>query len=431
MRRPQATFYSLLVFVLAGCSSGSGSGADDDAPDTSADTADVTTDITADVDDASGDADSDDASDLGAPDGQDTADATDMGDQRLEWSVFDDGPYSVGFRSIELTYTPRGYDEDRSLRASIWYPTDASSGSPARYQGLFSRNEVFTDAEPSDGGPFPLFVFSHGNMSFAEQNFFTTEFLASHGWVVIAPDHAGNSTFDGVDDRDDIALLRPLDITAVLDAIYGLPEGDVLVGALTDEVVLSGHSYGGYTTLAVAGTGFDVDAFVNACEGTARDSEFCEVLQNPDRLQLLRDGFLDERVDLAIPLTPGIQEYFGDGPADIDIPVLVMTGALDLTLPNSTQGDPIWEALDGDDDVRLDFVNAGHFTFSNMCDTLPGFIEDDGCGDGFIDAPLAQELINAYTLGFARYHLWDDESVAGLIQGTETPAPDEIEFSTH
>ncbi|MFT6400014.1 MAG: hypothetical protein ACJAYU_004784 [Bradymonadia bacterium] len=103
-----------------------------------------------------------------------------------------------------------------------------------------------------------------------------------------------------------------------------------------------------------------------------------------------------------------------------------MTGGRDATLPNSEEGGPIWDALDGPEDIRLDFIEAGHFTFSNMCDTLPGLIDGDGCGDGFLNPERALDLINRYALAFARAQLWaHPESIEILADA----APPELVLS--
>ena len=38
---------------------------------------------------------------------------------------------SVGFRTDELTYTPIGHEEPRTLPVSFWYPSNETEGTPA------------------------------------------------------------------------------------------------------------------------------------------------------------------------------------------------------------------------------------------------------------------------------------------------------------
>ena len=124
----------------------------------------------------------------------------------------------------------------------------------------------------------PVMVFSHGNSSLAEQSYYLTEYFASHGWVVIAPNHTHNTVSDSPGAINyHSALTRPQDITAVLDWLDAVPQDHFLHGRTTDQIVLSGHSFGGYTTLASAGATFAVDSLIERCERQEIDARLCEV----------------------------------------------------------------------------------------------------------------------------------------------------------
>jgi predicted dienelactone hydrolase len=354
-----------------------------------------------------------------SPDAGTDADDDAGDDAPVYYSVFERGPYNVGHRRWDITYDAE-LEPDRTIKLSVWYPTEDTEGVPGEYLVNTARMEVFGNASVAIEDKAPLLVFSHGNSSMAEQSYFMTEFWASHGWVVVAPYHTGNTIFD---DRESINLrsgpIRPQDITATLDAMYDLPDDDPLAGKLSDDVVMSGHSFGGFTTLANSGAGFAVDAMIELCSGQDAPTE-CDLLERDGVEDLFRRGFLDERIDVAIPQAPGGYFAFEDGLADIEIPTMLMTGGSDHTLLPSQEGDPIWQELDGRH-VRVDIRAAGHFTFSNMCDLLPGLpqVADDGCGDQNIDPAHAHEIINAYSLAFARYQLQHDEKVVPVLDGAD------------
>ncbi len=346
--------------------------------------------------------------------GETTGDETTTGEDELP-PADEVGPYSVGYRTMDVTYTPEGFTDPRTIKVAIWYPTEASSGDAAVYFDLVTREDVLLEATPA-AGPHPVLAFSHGNGGVAEQSYFMTERFASHGWVVVAPDHTGNTLVDFDESLlADIVVLRPLDMSAMLDDVYALPAGDPLAGQLSDDLVVSGHSFGGYTTLALAGGKFDVDSLVSDCEidpmGLA-----CESL-TPARIEQLDAGFADPRVDVAIPLTPGAIFLFGeDGLGEVDVPTMLMTSVLDETTPDADDGDPAWSSLDGPEDLRIEFLTGGHYTFSVACEL--GLIEGDGCGDDFIDPVEAYDVINHYALAFARDKLWGDASVSEVLDGT-------------
>ena len=69
-------------------------------------------------------------------------------------------------------------------------------------------------------GPYPLVVFSHGAYGVRFQSVFFTAYLASHGYVVVAPDHPDNCLFDlfvqggySMEEVVNSSFDRPFDIT--------------------------------------------------------------------------------------------------------------------------------------------------------------------------------------------------------------------------
>ena len=367
---------------------------------------------------ADGDEDAGSGEDVGAEGDVQTPDAQD--DRALPdmpWDPTEPGFYRVGYRTEEISYTPPGLDTPRSLRVVIWYPTLDEEGSDATYGGLLPRPGILENAAVALDAPAPVLVFSHGSTSFAEQSFFMTEFFTSHGWIVVAMDHTGNLFRDrGV--PPDIFAKRPQDVSAVIDHVYDLPDGDPLSGLFSDDIALSGHSFGGYTTLAVSGAGFLVETVEVACATGQLSEVFCDYFTSEEIVALFNEGFRDERVKVAMPQAPFGGPVFGAGVADIDIPVLLFTARADRTLPASQDGDPIWDGLDGEDDLRVDIVTAGHFTFSNACGFGLGIGEDDGCGPGFIGPERAFHIVNTYALVFARRHLLGDTDHLDILDGS-------------
>ena len=335
------------------------------------------------------------------------------------------GPWRVGYRTFQVTYTPETFAAPRTLQVSMWYPTADTEGTPANYLGFVDRPELIEGATPLAGSTFPLMLFSHGNSGIEVQNWFQTELLASHGWVVVAPRHTGNSLLDFDQSLMTIMwILRPLDIQATLDHVLALPAGDTLSGRFDDRIAMAGHSFGGYTTLAVGGARIDVDAVDAAC---AQDPGQCAEW-TPDRRALAAQGFGDARFRALVPMTPWRVGFIlpPGGTDTITAPTLLMTGALDTTTPNADDGDPIWAGFTAPVHLRADFTDAGHFTFSHACEL--GYPGGNGCGAGFVTPEDAFATIGPLTLAWLRRHVLDDASVQPLLDG-EVPLPAKVVLS--
>lgn len=357
-----------------------------------------------------------DGGDDGAEDGvADTTTAPEPGEP---------GPFRVGYRVESVTYAPADGSPDRTLRLALWYPTDATDGDEVLYGGLLPADGVLGDVPLTEAeAPRPVVVFSHGNTSFAEQSHFLTTFLASHGFVVAAPDHTGN-TFTDRDTTPEIFHYRPLDVGAVIDHLEALEAPHFLAARLGDGVALTGHSFGGYSTLAAAGATWDVDSVLAYCETEALPLGACEMLGENEALY--RSGFGHPSVRVAIPMSPGATLLFGEsGAGDVDAPVLLLTATLDRTTTNDDDGDPTWAALAGDArHLRVDFTAGGHFTFSNACDLPLDATLNDGCGPDFIAPAVAHRIINAYTLAFIERHLLGDEGPDPVLDADPPPYED-------
>jgi predicted dienelactone hydrolase len=174
---------------------------------------------------------------------------------------------------VRTAHVERG---SRGLPVEVWYPaTDEHAGRdvaeatrdtyelipglPATWQN------AVRDAAPR-AGRRPLIAFSHGYGGHRRQSTFLCTHLASHGYVVAAVDHVGNTVLDvlqgilmlqgGGTRPDPRAVLRefiearPADVSCTIDRLL---EGVAGLEHLVDpeRIGMAGHSFGGWTTLAV------------------------------------------------------------------------------------------------------------------------------------------------------------------------------------
>lgn len=319
------------------------------------------------------------------------------------------GPYPVGVRTVTLVDDTRTSTDGgpRTLVTEIWYPAvETARGKPGtsydirelltdeQREMLSDMPEVLLetravrDAEPRrDRGAFPLVLFSHGHSGMRWQSTFYTVALASHGYVVIAPDHEDGTLSDTLRDKlDSVVVLfdkRPADGTFLLDVFTDLPDEDPLAEIIdVERIGVSGHSFGGFTSLRMAA--------------------------------------MDERVKAIVPQTPPSADIAFLGMPKgfvLDKPTMLQIARLDQTLPHEKNGATLWPTLSAPR-IQLDIVQGGHFTYSDLCafdlsewverldlsvglssDDIQGVLSD-GCEAPAPVASVAQPLINHFAIGF-------------------------------
>jgi predicted dienelactone hydrolase len=327
------------------------------------------------------------------------------------------GPFGVGVTTLELVDRSRpvaahgdfpGANE-RPVTTEVWYPAGPSPAS-----------EELRDAPVTSGGPYPLLVFAHGLGSSRNLSTSFTRHLASHGYVVAAPDFPESTTnapggawLGGLNSQ-------PGDVSFVIDSLLDAngAEGGLLAGAVdTERIGLTGHSWGAQTTL----------------------------------LTIFGDQ-RDERIDAAVPISPAGCLLTREAVGDSATPILVIGGSQDLLfrpvnvrraydLANSPRylanligaNHSNFADIGIDDAVALSFVGAGPPPTSGQeAERYEGVI---GCGaDPVADVPTLaperqRELLRAFaTPFFDAYLREDDEALAFLQDGLAALLGPDVRF---
>ncbi|MCM3885783.1 dienelactone hydrolase family protein [Frankia sp. R82] len=178
--------------------------------------------------------------------------------------------------------------------------------------GLVS-NLAVTDAAPASG-PFPLVVFSHGSAGSRVQAATLLEGLASHGYVVAAPDHSGDTLLDAAANQTEaqipMAVDRSRDLSAVLDALTD-PSCQVHDLVRRDQIATVGFSFGGLTSIVSSVGLLDAppDPRVRVSVGlSAATSPLPAALLGANRVPTL---LLGGTRDTSIPLRQNAERAFG------------------------------------------------------------------------------------------------------------------------
>lgn len=312
------------------------------------------------------------------------------------------GPFHVGYRTLPLTYTAPGGVGARTVTVHVWYPTDATSGAhPEPYGGILPDEDSLLDAPPSSpvaGGRYPVHVYSHGHQGFAGTSSFLCRHFASHGWLVVAPDHVGNLLSDAILPRPTwMYFARSTDVTATLDLLAKLPASDPLHGrADTARVLLSGHSFGAHTCWATGGASFDAGKIAADCQADGGAIALGDCASETSAV--FAKGLRDERVVALAPMAGVLhRSLMGDhGHEPVKLPVLALSGGND---PIGAQAQ--FDSCTGCDLTWIELDGACHQSFAlGGCPTL--------------DKSLAFPLISRWVLAFARRHVLGDTAAATL-----------------
>lgn len=314
------------------------------------------------------------------------------------------GDHAVGVTRIEVA-DPSGW---RRLDVEVWYPAAERSTEPAvvyevetmgmtaaRIQSVANAHR---DVAPLHAeGPRPLVVFSHGRGSTRFANASLSEVLASHGYIVAAPDHPGHTMdaeLTGIGDlqRSESAFDRPRDLSRVVDdlAARSSHAGSAFADLVDlSRVAVAGHSFGALAALGSTGAGFDTTRQARECR-EGHDDWRCSAVSvfgaEPYR-------YRDPRFKAALLLAPaGFDLYRADGIAQVDAPTLVVGARLDINNPFDTFAKPTFDALTAPHWL-LDLPQAGHLTPTNVCELIDsvGFVAkafggreaSDGCGNAY------------------------------------------------
>ena len=271
---------------------------------------------------------------------------------------------------------------------------------------------------PKDGkGPFPVIIFSHGLGGSRDGYEYLGRYWAGHGYVSVHVQHAGSDSAvwqgvpaDEVKPALEKAILdpqnirnRPLDVTFAIDQVVKLNQGDATFkGRLDlDHIGTAGHSFGAFTTLAIAG----------------------QVFAKPRGGSL---SWADPRVKAAIAMSPSVprnKNRLDESFSKIKIPCLHMTGTLDDSPVGDTKAADRrlpFDHINGADQFLVTFKEGDHMVFSGR---LPGEAAREK------DA-LFQNLICLGSTAFWDAYLKDDAKAKEWLtdNGFETALNDDGKF---
>ena len=339
------------------------------------------------------------------------------------------GPYPVGLKvmnqydpSRKFPVTPdrpeaHGRQGTRPLQTLIWYPALQSSSRPMTvgdYVGLADTEIHFDtpdqehnkwrrrlkssfdislwavrDAKPVEGR-YPVVIYAPSQSSIAWENADLCEYLASHGYVVLATPSLGPSTRDVTDDLAGIDT-QALDISFLISYSGTLPDTD------SSKVAVVSFSWGGISSLFAA----------------ARDP----------RIQVLAE------MDGSMRYYPGLVASAGDiHPEQLKMPLLFFTANrmnyiedFDAQPPNEKIGRSVLNEWTHGDVTTVNMVGMSHPEFSSMFQRMqnPDIFPGDQVADyGREDANTSYSWVALYMLHFLNAYVEHDAPAMAFLGRT-------------
>jgi predicted dienelactone hydrolase len=318
----------------------------------------------------------------------------------------------------------------RPLATIIWYPAATGSklkapqlGAPELKQFFVSYPLAENAAISGEQKKYPLVVLSHGNTSSALSLDWLGYYLASHGYVVAAVNHHGNTAAEPggpIPQGFGAQWERAKDLSVLIDKMLGDPFFGPHIDA--DRIAAAGHSAGGATVLELAGAIFDPDQIQAFCNSNKVDDPNCDP---PPEIQDELAKFVqlnktdavvqasvkrshlpynDPRVKAVFAMAPAIGVGHTDASLKaIGVPVYIVAGRHDNITPPATNAERFADLIPTATLTILPGM-VGHATFGSLC--TPAGVKSPDWGNWVchdeegVDRALVHEQVERIALSF-------------------------------
>ncbi|EAZ92334.1 alpha/beta hydrolase [Crocosphaera chwakensis] len=286
---------------------------------------------------------------------------------RLISSQLDKGFKDLSQTEILPKFDPTESGEQRvSIETSVLYDRSRD-----RYIPL----DIYT-AKKTQG---PLIIMSHGFASDRRFLRYLAKHLASYGLTVVSVEHPGSDINALIKTATGIKLSqilpsaefidRPQDISFVLNQLTLVNKNNrSFQGKFnTKKVSIIGHSFGGYTALALGGASLDLKRLRRFCQkNSPLERSPADWLQcAAGELPYPQRTFKDNRIKQIIVFNPIIGELFGDNLSQIKVPTLMLSGSDDGITPTVAHQLKPFKQLSGEKYMVM-AMGGTHMSISDM-----------------------------------------------------------------
>ncbi|MGK7941948.1 MAG: alpha/beta hydrolase [Crocosphaera sp.] len=325
------------------------------------------------------------------------------------------------------------------LETQRWYLTDEKRNT------LFRERRFYVDIyRPKTWreGKTPVVIISHGLSSQPEEFSKRAEHLASYGYFVALPQHIGSD----IQQKDDFLIGlsrqiflveefvdRPLDISHTLDELERRNNTQFQGRLDLDNVGLFGHSFGGYTVLALAGATPDFEHLEKDCNINLGKMNTALLLQcRALNIEQKDYDFRDKRIKAVYALNPVNASIFGtEGLAKIKIPTFIGAGNYDPATPFVFEQVRSFPWLTTENHYLLLQEGQAHVDFSEVDGGLSDLI--DTVDDLTLPSPeLLDDYTNSTMLAFFEVYIAQNRDYTPYLESSYVQyLGEDEEFKAH
>lgn len=324
-------------------------------------------------------------------------------------------PHHQAVKSYVREVTPQ--QDLKTLGTYTWNKETMVYRNPRR-----PKSSYFDLYQPQTEQTVPLVVISHGVASSRQTFAYLGKHLASHGFAVAIIEHndiglekfdqflAGAAKFPEPNNLID----QPLDVKYVLDQLEQKSNIDL------QQVGIVGQSFGGYTSLALAGGELIAEDTATECQSENYQDVLLDLsslakctFNQLDQLDNPSLELRDPRIKAAISVNPMAKIFGKSGMSSIQVPTMIISGTNDLIMPPVNEQIMPFSWLDENLDKYLVLVKPGtHFSFlQEGLGVLP--VPDAVVGPS---PTAAHPLLQSLSTAFFQIHLNQKPEYAAYLQ---------------
>jgi predicted dienelactone hydrolase len=342
------------------------------------------------------------------------------------------GSYRVGVQTISVTDTAH----NRTLKLEVWYPAILNADQEkTEYRSQMGRTNYVEQGRAGRDAPilenlkpFPLLIFSHGQPDNRMQTTYLLEHLASQGFVIAAIDHTGSTNSDVTPlAYPDSLVYRPQDILFVMDE---MPKR--FTNSDADNIGLIGYSYGGYSSLNVAGVGLDSNHTRAYCAGLPAAFFPCAMLPFLPGLEAQRGANViqaDPRVKAVFVMAPYGGLWMSERQLEaMRVPVFIGAGSEDDVAVPERDAFMMYARSGSRPKYLLTLEGANHHPWVVCPPEVIGQPDEVGCRERVWNRARAHALTQHFATAFFKRFLKSQTEFESYLTPDLPGVPDKTGF---